>query len=136
MNQVGSGGSGVLPEGQGRARSLVGVSRAGSTGKAGIKCRAGLGLPLTAGGRGEQSVWWNSIWGGGSGLQAPHDGIQKIPEAKIPQLLNLPQANLLDIWLIVVHMVHLSKEVTGEVPHVSPLLTDVARVCMLDQYCS
>lgn len=47
MNQVGSGGSGVLADGQGRARSLGGPSRAGSkggfgikgeTGRAGIKC--------------------------------------------------------------------------------------------------
>lgn len=70
------------------------------------------------------------------------DVMPEIPEAKIPQLLNLPQAkrlikadleNLLDICLIVVHMVHLNKKVTGEVAHVNPLLTDVMRVYMLDQ---
>lgn len=49
MNQVGSGGSGVLGDGQGGARSLGGPSRAGSnrgsvikgeTVRAGIKCGA------------------------------------------------------------------------------------------------
>lgn len=63
------------------------------------------------------------------------DVMHEIPEAKIPQLLNLPQRlieadleNLLDICLIVVHMVHLNNEVTSEVPHVSPLLTDITSV--------
>lgn len=60
------------------------------------------------------------------------DVIHKIPEAKIPQLLNLPQrlieADLENLLVVVVHMVHLNNEVTSEVPHVSPLLTEITSV--------
>ncbi len=61
------------------------------------------------------------------------DVVDEVPEAQIPQLLHLPQAerlieadveDLLNISLIVVQIVHLNKEVAGEVPHVSPLLTE------------
>ncbi len=44
--------------------------------------------------------------------------VNEVPEAKIPQLLHLPQAER----LIVVQIVYLNVEFTGEVPHVSPLL--------------
>ncbi len=63
--------------------------------------------------------------------------VNEVPEDKIPQLLHLQQAerlieadikNLFNISFIVVHIVHLNKEVTGEVPHVSPLLTEIVSV--------
>ncbi len=66
--------------------------------------------------------------------------IDEVPEAQITQLLHLPQAerlikanvkNLLNL-LTVVQIVHLNKEVTGEIPHVSPLLTEIASIDMLD----
>ncbi len=68
------------------------------------------------------------------------DVVHEVPETKIPQLLHLPQAerlieadvkNLLNISLTVVQIVHLNKEITGEVPHVSPLLTEIACVDLL-----
>ncbi len=70
------------------------------------------------------------------------DVVDKVPEAQIPQLLHLPQAerlieadveDLLNISLIV-QIVHLNKEVAGEIPHVSPLLTEIASVYLLGHY--
>ncbi len=67
--------------------------------------------------------------------------VNEVPEAKIPQLLHLPRAerlieadvkNLLNISLTVVQTVHFDEKVTGKVPHVSPLLTEVASIYMLD----
>ncbi len=66
--------------------------------------------------------------------------IDEVPEAQITQFLHLPQAerltkanfkNLLNL-LTVVQIVHLNKEFTGEIPHVSPLLTEIASIGMLD----
>ncbi len=71
------------------------------------------------------------------------DVVDEVPEAQIPQLLHLPQAerlieagvkHLLYISLIVVQIVHLNKEVAGEIPHVSPLLTEIASVYLLGHY--
>ncbi len=69
--------------------------------------------------------------------------VNEVPKAKIPQPLHLPRAerlieadvkNLLNISLIVVQIVHLNKEVAGKVPHVSPLLTEVASIYLLGHY--
>ncbi len=69
------------------------------------------------------------------------DVIDEVPVAKIPQLLHLPLAerlieadvkNLLNISLIVVQIVHLNKEVAGEVPHISPLLKETASINLHD----
>ncbi len=71
------------------------------------------------------------------------DVVDEVPEAQIPQLLHLPQAerlieadveDLLNISLIVVQIVHLNKEVAGEVPHVNPLLMEIASVYLLGHY--
>ncbi len=70
------------------------------------------------------------------------DMVNKVPEGKIPHLLHLPQAerligadveNLLNI-LTVVQLVHFNEEVACKLPHISPLLTEIARVYMLGQY--
>ncbi len=88
----------------------------------------------------------DSQWNGtslGVGVQAPKmvNVIDEVPEAQIPQLLHLPQAerlieadvkNLLNFSLTVVQIVQLNKEVTGKVSHVSPLLTEIASVDLLD----
>ncbi len=69
--------------------------------------------------------------------------IDEVPEAEIPQVLHLPQAerlievgveNVLNISLTVVQQVHFNEEVACKLPHVSHLLTEVARVYMLGQY--
>ncbi len=67
--------------------------------------------------------------------------VNEVPEAKIPQLLHLPRAerlieadvkNLLNISLSIVQVVHFNEEVACKLPYVSPLLTEVAGVYMLD----
>ncbi len=68
------------------------------------------------------------------------DVIDEVPEAQIPQLLHLPQAErlieagvkyLLNISLSIVQVVHFNEEVACKLPYVSPLLTEVAGVYKL-----